>query len=146
MPKPIRNVFGIIAYVCSGFFFYAVNIVAFVNQPLWPIKSTIILVFAVPAILFSVIGSFCRGFGHFQRDLGIVLLSAAANSILVILSFVCMFASPELAKSLPPDTLQMFSAITFGAASLALYIFIGLGLLLMSRKKNGENSKPPVAN
>lgn len=79
MPKAVRNVFGIIALVLSGFFFYTLNILAFINQPAWPVKFVIIAVFAIPAVVFLLIGISCRGFDKLRRDLGIVLLSAAGR-------------------------------------------------------------------
>ena len=48
MSKAVRKVFGIIALVISGFFFFEVNLMAFVNQPVWPIKTVIIAVFGIP--------------------------------------------------------------------------------------------------
>ncbi len=135
MSKVVRNVFGIIALVISGFFFYGVNLVAFVNQPVWPIKTVIIAVFGIPAIVFFLIGVFCRGFDKFQCDLGIVLLSAAAMSALVILSFICMLASPDIVKSLPPDSTKMFGAVLSGFLCLVLYLLAGLGLVLTSQKQ-----------
>jgi hypothetical protein len=127
MSKGVRNVFGIIALVFSGFFLYGVNLVAFINQPAWPIKTIVIAVFGIPAIVFLLIGVFCHGFNKFRRDLGIVLLSAAGMTALVILSFICMLA--------PPDMLRMFSAVLSGVVCLSLYIVLGLGLLFTLRKR-----------
>jgi hypothetical protein len=135
MSKGVRNVFGIIALVFSGFFLYGLNLVAFVNQPAWLIKTIVLAVFGIPAIVFLLIGVFCHGFDKFRRDLGIVLLSAAGMTALVVLSFICMLASPDIAKSFPPDMLQMFSAVLSGVACLSLYIVLGLGLLFTLRKR-----------
>ena len=71
----------------SAFFFYVVNILAFVNQPPWHIKAVIIAIFSIPAFVFLLLGAFIRGFSHARRDTGIVLLSASALSALVMLSF-----------------------------------------------------------
>ena len=134
MSKGVSNVFGIIAWVISGFFFYCVNLLAFLNQPIWPIKTTIIVVFAVPAVVFLIIAVLCRGIDRFRRDLGIVLLATTGNNLLVIVSFICMLASPDIAKSLPPDFTKMFSAVFSGVACLTLYALIGGGLIFASRK------------
>ena len=135
MPKTVRNVFGIVALVISGFFFYAVAMIAFINQPAWPIKTVIVLVFVIPAAIFLVIGVWCHGFDKFQRDSGIVLVAAAANTLLVIFSFVSMLASPDVAKLLPPDSVKMFSAIWSGAFCLMVYIVVGLALLLLLKRR-----------
>ncbi len=141
MSRAVRNVSGIIAWAFSGFFLYALNLLAFINQPAWPVKVIIIAMFAVPAIVFLIIAAFCRGFDKVRRDLGIVLLSAAGMSGLLILFFVCMMASPDIAKFFPPDGIQMFSAVLSGFACLALYLLVGLGLVL-TRRKNGQESNP----
>ena len=143
MSKAVRNVFGIIALVISGFFFYNVNLLAFLNQSVWPIKTVVVAVFSIPAIVFLLIGAFCDGFHKFWRDLGIVLLSAAAMSALVILSFICILTSPDIAKSLPPDFTKMFSAVFSGFTCLAFYAFAGLALVLTSqgRRKAAESKR-----
>jgi hypothetical protein len=82
----------------SAFFFYVVNILAFVNQPPWHIKAVIIAVFSIPAVVFLLLGAFFRGFSHTRRDVGIVLLSASALSALAMLSFFCVWASPDMAR------------------------------------------------
>ncbi len=135
MPKTVRNVFGIVALVISGFFFYAVAMMAFINQPAWPIKTVVVLVFVIPAVIFLLIGVWCHGFDKFERDLGIVLLAASANTLLVIFSFVSMLASPDVGKLLSPDSVQMFSAIWSGAFCLILYIVVGLALLLFLKRR-----------
>jgi len=135
MSRAVRNVFGIVALVISGYFFAAANMLAFFNQPAWPIKTIIVATFAAPAIVFFLIGAFCRGFDRIRRDLGIVLLSVAGTTALTILSFICMLASPDIAKSLPPDFTKMFGAVFSGFACLAIYVVVGMGLLLTSRKR-----------
>ena len=135
MSKPVRNVFGIIALVISGYFFGAVDMLAFINQPVWPIKTIVIVVFGVPAIVFLLIGALCRGFDKVRRDLGIVLLSVAGMTALTIVSFICMLATPDIAKSLPPDSPKMFSTVFSGFSCLALYVLAGLGLVLTSQKQ-----------
>jgi hypothetical protein len=71
----------------SAFFFYVVNILAFVNQPPWHIKAVIIAVFSIPAVVFLLLGAFFKGFSHTRRDTGIVLLNASALSAPAMLSF-----------------------------------------------------------
>jgi hypothetical protein len=59
-----KNIFGISTLVLSAFFFYVVNILAFVNQPPWHIKAVIIAVFSIPAVVFLLLGAFFRGFSQ----------------------------------------------------------------------------------
>jgi hypothetical protein len=133
MPSRARSVFGIICWVIAGFFLYTLCILSFVNQPLWPMKLTILGIFLAPVVLFLLLAGWCRGFGRLGRELGIVLVSAAGVSLLIILMMVCMFASPETAKSMPPNFREMFSAIWFGSACLSFFVVFGLILLLQRR-------------
>lgn len=134
MSKPVRNVFGIVALVVSGFFLNGANILAFINEPLWPIKTVIIAVFAVPAVLFLLLGAWCRGFDKFRRDLGIILLATAGYVCFTILLFFCMLKSPEILRQMPPDFFHMFGDILSGVLCVSLYVLLGLGLLLVPRK------------
>ena len=100
----------------SAFFFYVVNILAFVNQPPFRTKSVIVGVFSIPAIAFLLLGTYFRGFRQVRRDTVVVLLSASAVAALVVLSTVCILASPETAKYFSPETLRFFSDITSGGS------------------------------
>lgn len=132
--KIVRTVFGIVALVVSGFFFYAVAILAFVNQPIWPIKTIIIAVFSTPAVVFLLIGVWLHGFSKFRLDFGIVLLAAAGNMALGIFSYILLLATPEFAKQLPPDGRQMFSAVWSGGSCLIAYVAIGIALILLRKR------------
>jgi hypothetical protein len=118
----------------SAFFFYVVNILAFVNQPPWHIKAVIIAVFSIPAAVFLLLGAFFRGFSHTQRDTGIVLLSASALSALAMLSFFCAWASPDIARYFSAGTFRFFSDTVSGIVCLSLYVLIGFGLLFIRRQ------------
>ena len=131
----IRNVLSIVALVISGFFLYGSNLIAFINQPVWPVKTVIFAVFVTPALVFLLVGFFCRGFNNVRRDLGIVLLSAAGTAAFVVISFVCMWKSPDLAKQLPPNFFQLFGDFFSGVLCFSLYVALGLALLLTSRKR-----------
>jgi len=111
--------------------FYVVNILAFVNEPPWHIKAVIIAVFSIPAAVFLLLGAFFRGFSHTQRDAGIVLLSASALSALAMLSFLCVWASPDMARYISADTFHFFSDTVSGIVCLSLYVLIGFGLLFI---------------
>jgi hypothetical protein len=132
--KPVKNIFGIVALVLSGFFLNGVNILAFVNQPIWPVKAIIIGAFIVPAIFFLLLSSWCRGRGKFRRDLAIVLLATAGYGAFVILSFFCMLKSPDVLKQMPPDFFHQFGDVLSGALCFSLYLLLGVGLLLLPRK------------
>ena len=112
-----------------AFFFDVVNILAFVNQPPWHIKAVIIAIFSIPAFVFLLLGAFIRGFSHARRDTGIVLLSASALSALVMLSFFCVWASPDMARYFPQRhfiflatlDLVFFASVFMSSLDLAYY-------------------------
>ena len=137
MPGRVRNVFGIICWVIAGLFLQDLCLLSFVNQPLWPMKLTTLGIFLALVVPFLLIAAWCRGFSRLGRELGIVLLSVAGISLLCILTMVCAFASPEMAKSMPPNFREMFNAIWFGAACLTFYFVFGL-ILVLGRRSSGE--------
>jgi hypothetical protein len=108
-----------------------VNNLAFVNQPPWHIKAVIIAVFSIPAVVFLLLGAFCRGFSHTRCDTGIVLLSASALSALATLSFFCVSASPDMASIFPQTYfislatlyLALFASAFMSSLDLAYYSF-----------------------
>jgi len=138
MPTTARNVFGIILLVISGFNFYTLALLSFINKPLWPIKTVVLSVFAIPAIGFLLVGVWCHGFAKFRRDFGIVLLSAAGITAMVIFSYASMLATPDYAKLLPPETRQMFSAVWTGGIWVVLYLLVGLALILFGKSPARE--------
>jgi len=112
----------------------ACDFLAFVNQPLWPIKTVILAVFAIPAILLLLLGGWCRGVDKFRRDLGTVLLATAGYGAFTILSLFWMLRSPDVLKQMPPDFFRQFDDILSGVLCFILYLLLGVGLLFMPIK------------
>jgi len=54
-----------------------------------------------------------------RRDTGIVLLNAAALCALAMLSFFCVWASPDMARYFAADTFQFFSDTVSGIVCIA---------------------------
>jgi hypothetical protein len=52
---------------------------------------------------------------------------------LVILSFFCVWASPDIARFFSAETFHFFSDIVSGILCFSLYVLIGFGLLFMPR-------------
>ena len=146
MPGRVRSVCGIVCWVIAGLFLQDLAVLSFTNQPLWPMKLTILGVFLALVVPFLLIAGWCRGFRRLGRELGIVLLSVAGTSLLCILMFVCMFASPETAKAMPPNMREMFSAIWFGAGCVTFFVVFGLILLLGRRSSAKATRLQPRVN
>jgi hypothetical protein len=123
----------------SAFLFYAANILAFVNQPPWHIKAAIIAVLSIPAAVFLLLGAFFGGFSHTQ-PIQAFLLSSSPLSALATLSFLCVWASPDMARYFSADTFHFFSDTVSGIVCLSLYVLIGFGLLFHSAPKRPERS------
>jgi hypothetical protein len=138
MPNTARNVFGIILLVISGFNFYAVALLSFIHKPLWPIKMIVVSLFAIPAVGFLLVGVWCHGFAKFRRDFGIVLLSAAGVTAMAVFSYAAMLATPGYAKLVSPEERQVFSAVWTGGIWLALYVVVGLALILRRKSAARE--------
>jgi hypothetical protein len=133
--KGARTTAGILSFIAAGFFFYGVGLLAFVSTPEWWVKVVIVATFVVPAAVFFGLGAWCWGRNVLQ-SLGIVLLSAAGMTALVVLTFVSMLMTPEYAKLLPAETRQLFSSVRTGATCLGGYVVIGLALLLAVRRNS----------
>ena len=131
--KDARTTAGILSFIGAGFCFYGIGIVAFVSTPEWWVKGVIIATFAIPAAIFFGVGAWCWGRSVLQ-SLGIVLLSSAGMTAMVVLTFASILLTPEYAKLLPPETAQLFSSVWTGAACLGGYVVIGVALLLATRR------------
>jgi hypothetical protein len=119
--------------IVSGFFFYMVSLLSLVNEGPGTTKAIIVAIFSIPAFLFLIPGVDPRGGAYVRRNIGIVLLSATAVSLLVIVQFALMVRDPATAKYIRPDTLQFFGDYKSGAICLAIYTVAGLVLLRTSR-------------
>lgn len=133
--KAARPTAGVLSFIAAGFFFYTTAIISFFSAPEWWVKLVIVGLFEVPAVGFFALGAWCWGRNVLQ-SLGIVLLSAAGMTALVVFSFVTMLNTPEYAKRLPPETTQRFSAVWTGAICLGGYVVIGLALLFAARRNS----------
>jgi hypothetical protein len=125
----------ILCLIISGFFFYMVGLLALVNEGPRSTKFIIVAVFSVPAFLFLLPGLDRRGGAHARRNIGIVLLGAAGASLLVIVQVALMLKDPQTAPLMRPDTVRFFSDYVSGAVCLALYLGVGLVLVLSSRQR-----------
>ena len=131
--KGARATAGILSFVAAGFCFYGVSLITFVSTPEWWVKVVMLAVFALPGAILFGLGTWCWGRNPLQ-NLGIVLLGAAGMSAMVVISFVSMLMTPEYAKHLPPETMQLFSSVWTGATCLAGYVVIGGVLLIVGRR------------
>jgi len=138
LPNPVylmNKTLSIICYVVAGFFFYTIMILSFVNEPPVSAKLAIMGVFAVPAAINLLIGLHVSRYGHWQRDLGIVLLSAALFTIFLVLTVACMLATPEFTQQFPDNKIGFFSDYVSGTLCIAAFLSIGGWLVWRTRNR-----------
>jgi hypothetical protein len=143
----IRRVLSVVLYIIAGFFFYMVSLLAFIDGAALATngadlgandaafaKWLPIIIFGVPAILSLVVGLAIMGFRDWRRDAGIVFLSAAGFTTLLIFMFATMLMKEETRKMMPPDMLSFFGDYITGAAVIVALALAGGLLVLTSRK------------
>jgi hypothetical protein len=141
----VRKILSIVFYVIAGFFFYAVNGLAFVNiaavktatpPPAWT-KLVVLGSFAVPALISLLIGLAMTRFQQWKRDVGIVLVSAGGVTSFIAVTMACLFISPESKRYFPPDTpdmSQFFGDLTAGIVGIVTSMALGVLFIITSRR------------
>jgi len=120
----LRRVVGVVLYVCAGGGFYMASLMAFVADA----GTAPIIIFAAFGILCVVAGLAVRGFPDWKRDMGFVLLSAAAFTMFVLL----LVAGNNLMRSLDP--LKAFGNYITGTPVIVVLALAGALLVWTSRK------------
>jgi hypothetical protein len=120
----IRRVIGIVLYIFAGGCFYMANLMAFVaDAGLVPI-----ILFAAFGVLALVAGLAIMGFQDWKRDTGLVLLSAVAFTMFMLL----LGAGNNLMRLLDPS--KIFGNYITGAPVLVVLALAGAILVWTSRK------------
>jgi hypothetical protein len=91
------------------------------------------LAFSVPAIVLVTVGMLLAPSGTRKRSLGIVLLSGAGCTALVMLTFVCIMLSPEFMTQFPDNKLDHFNDYLTGCATLICLAAVGALLIKTSK-------------
>ena len=139
----MRKVISIIFYVISGFFFYMVCLLAFMNPPVKQlpvlVKFALIGGFSIPALIAMGIGLACSRFQNWKRDIGIITISAAGFTTFMVLTIICMLISPEFKELYPDNKFEFFSDYVTGTGCIIILGTIGV-LLIKIGKNNAEQS------
>lgn len=135
MNKP----FSVICYVIAGFFIYTIMVLAFVSEPPTEAKIAIIGVFSVPAAISLLIGLRASHYTRWQRNVGIVFISASLFTMFLALTVGCMLATPELEEQFPTHRLDFFSDYLTG--SFFIFTFLGFGVWLLKRRPPRNNDE-----
>ena len=133
------KVFGIILLVVAGFFFYMVSLLTFINEPSAAKKWGIVFGFSIPAVLPLFGGLALGGFRNWRRKTGIVLLSGAGATGLVVCAFVSICMDERYRGMVKPNTLRFFSDYSTGGAVTVALAVLGL-LLILTRKRHADRT------
>ncbi|MBT3289081.1 MAG: hypothetical protein HN849_07430 [Victivallales bacterium] len=141
----MRKTCSIILYVIAGYFFYMVALLGFLDGRIpVGVKCSVLPFFMLPGAVSLCIGLALRGFRNWRRDTGIVVLSCAGFSALMVLTFLCMFASEELRKVIDPRAFTLFNDYLSGTAVTLAFAASGL-LLIRADKMRAQQDTPAVA-
>ncbi len=125
----------ILLYVASGFFFYTVALLAFVNQLPLAAKLAIMGAFTVPAVGFLMGGLWASQFSHWKRDIGIVIFSGSLATAFVVLTFICMIATPDFQQMFPENKLAFFGDYVTGCFCIASLAGTGACLIWYPQRR-----------
>lgn len=130
----MRNAIGTLFYVASGFFFYTVALLAFINEPPVSAKLAIMGGVIVPALGFLVGGLRISRTQNQKRHIGVVMLCGALATSFVVLTFACIMATPEFQQNFPTHKLAFFSDYLSGGGTIAAIGILGAFLIWRSHK------------
>jgi hypothetical protein len=133
--RMFRRILSILLYVIAGLFLIGEAMVAFVQaQP--DTSKAAMLAFMAPFFLVPLALGALASPGARLRELGIVLMAAAAWLIPTILCFFYVAVRPDTRDLLPADTMEVFGDRVAGALNLAAIVAIGLALFFSSRLRS----------
>ncbi len=135
----IRKIISIFFYFLGGFFVYGVCLLSFINLPdVDKFKFVIVGVFAIPALIFMIIGAAISHFQNWKSSIGIVLLSGVGFNLIVVITFICILLTPEIYKYFPNNNLASFNDYFSGFSVMLVLAGLGGFLLKMSKRKIAE--------
>jgi hypothetical protein len=129
----MRKVFSVLLKILAGFFFYAVCLLGFVNEPQTGIKLGIMVGLLVPALAALAAGLALTRFDNWRRDTGIVLLCASGFTLFLIFSMACYLMAEEVRAMMSPDTLAVFSDYLTGGGAMVGFAVLG-GFFMKTNK------------
>lgn len=133
----IRKIISIIIYVFAGFFFFSVDSVLFIDNkqhiPCY-FKLGIAGFFFVLGLILFFIGILFSGLKNWRRDLGVLFITVTAIELFTIMTFICIYLTPEL-QAMMPKNVYLYSQSSL-LQRISYIIFTGaVGVLLLLRYK-----------
>jgi len=113
-----------------------VSLLSFINEPPVATKLGIMGVFCIPGLISLLIGLAISRFQNWKSNTGIVLLSGAGFTVLVVFTFLCLLLSSEFKELFPEDKLDFFNDYVTGTFCVIVLLFTGA--LLLRKTRNAE--------
>ncbi|HEY8096726.1 MAG TPA: hypothetical protein VIE65_11640 [Methylobacter sp.] len=105
---------------------------AFVNPGY--IKLISMGIVAVPVIVFICIGVLISKKREWRKAIAYICISTATVMAFTVLTFICMWATPELRNAFPHDPFKMMNDYWSGSAATFLFFVLGYYLLKTVKK------------
>ncbi len=126
----MRKAFSVVLEVIAGFLFYAACLTVFASGLPIAGRLAILLAFSIPFVGAMLCGLALTRFEHWKRDAGVVVASASALALFVIIMVASMFATKEFKDVVTPDTIQFLKDYHYMAGSIVMVALASLGLIL----------------
>ena len=134
----MRKVFGTLLYVLAGFLCYLLCLLSFINEPPASKKWAIIGGFAIPTLLALVGGMALHRWNNWRMHAGLVFLAASGFTTFIILTFACMYRTPELQPMIRPDAVAFFGDYGTGGAATVSLAIVGLLFIVAAKHKHPD--------
>ena len=139
----IRNFFGIVFYIFAGFFIYMICLLSFISMPELNEhagKFMLLTGFSVPLIIFLILGMLLYRGSNWKIATGTTLLSGVSFNLLIVITFICIYLTPEFSKVTDLDTSLIFNDYLTGSITMSLMAFLGVALLYLGRIQINERN------
>lgn len=144
----VRNFFGIVFLVLSGFLVYNVGFLAFLDVPdVGSKKFLVVGGFCIPLILSHLIGLALYRGDNWKTATGVTFLTGSALNAFIILMVFVIRESSEIAAVIDTGTLDDFNDYVSGFGVMAFFIGSGFAFYRAGRSvdKTGESVGKGVA-
>ncbi len=140
-PVKVRNVFGVIFLILSGFFVYMVGLLAFFDLPDSETGKFVIMVGAcVPLAIFHLIGLLLYRGANWKVSTGITFFIGSSINVIVVIVMLLIQASPEALGGMDSSGLSAFNSYLSG---VSVMVFLsGLGAILYFTGNANKASNP----
>ncbi|HBK47658.1 MAG TPA: hypothetical protein DDZ67_14755 [Xanthomonadaceae bacterium] len=117
----MREALGVLALVVAGILVYTACLMAFAD--IGPYKAVLLGVFAVPALLATLLGKWLRRIG-WRHAFGLPLFWGGVSTLAMVICMACMWFTPQLQPLFAADP-RVVGGYRQGLALLAGCLLLG---------------------